>query len=69
MFLMAALASSVAASTETVRPLINPSLLRIFSTQLNTALWVSSQHRRRVREMVEWSGVFSSSVQPRNLRQ
>src|SRR5450432_1735135 len=57
MLFMAALASSVVASMETVRPLINSSSARIFSTQPNTALWVSSAYKRRVREIVEWSGV------------
>jgi hypothetical protein len=51
-----------------VRPLINPSSSRIFSTQRKLALCVSSQYNRRVREIVEWSGVVSSSAYPRNLR-
>jgi hypothetical protein len=61
MLFRAALASKLAASIDTVRPLISPSSARIFSTQPNTALCVSNQYKRRVREIVEWSGVVSSS--------
>jgi hypothetical protein len=64
----AALASSVVASIDTVLPLTNPSSVRTFSTQPKTALCVSSQNKRRVREIVEWSGVVSSSAYPRNFR-
>src|SRR4051812_18459281 len=57
---MAALASSVVASMETVWPLISPSPVRILTTHRNMALCVSTQYSRRVRETVEWSGVASS---------
>lgn len=40
-------------SIETVRSLTNPSSSRIFSTQRKIALCVSSQYKRRVREIVE----------------
>ena len=62
MLFRAAFASSVVASTETVRPLTNPSSLRIFSTHRNTALCVSNENNRRVREIVECSGVASFSA-------
>src|SRR5437764_3846940 len=49
-FFMAALASSVVASMETVWPLISPSPVRILTTHRNMALCVSTQYSRRVRE-------------------
>ena len=68
MLFIAAFASRVVASIETVRPLTNPSSPRIFSTQRKIAVCVSNQYKRRVREIVEWSGVGSSSPYPRNFR-
>ena len=50
MLFIAALASSVVLSIDTVCPLINPSATRNFTTHRNTALCVSSQYSRRVRE-------------------
>jgi len=43
-------------------PADQPLFRQIVSTQRNTALCVSSQYSRRVREIVEWSGVASSSA-------
>src|SRR5664279_5120994 len=49
-------------------PTDQPFFIEDFSTQRKIALCVSSQYKRRVREIVEWSGVASSSAYPRNFR-
>jgi hypothetical protein len=63
----AAFASSVVASTPTVLPLTKPSAKRC-SSQVNSASWVSMSIKRRVREIVEWSGGASGSTNPRKSR-
>ena len=54
----AALANRIVASTATVRPSARPASRSRCSTQANTCSWVSRLIRRRVREIVEWSGGF-----------
>jgi len=56
-----ALASSVVASMPIRCPRSSPRSASRFSTQLNTSLCVSTSISRRVREIVEWSGVSSSN--------
>ena len=68
MLLIAALASCVVASIAIVAPAMNPSPLSIPNTHRNTAVCVSTQYSRLVREIVEWSGVCSSNPKPRNFR-
>ena len=61
----AAFTSSVVASIPIVLPCTKSAVLRI---QVNTARCVSSAIRRRVREIVEWSGDAWSSPMPRKSR-
>src|SRR6516164_1683296 len=63
-----ALASSVVASMPIRCPRSSPRSASRFSTQLNTSLCVSTSISRRVREIVEWPGVSSSSPMPTNRR-
>jgi hypothetical protein len=58
----AALASSVVASMPIVFPFTKPAVPRHCSTQVNTARCVSRAIRRRVREIVEWSGASPSQA-------
>ena len=53
---------------EIVFPLTKRAAPRHCSTQVNTARCVSSATRRRVREIVEWSGGCSSKATPRKSR-
>src|SRR2546430_7642434 len=64
----AAFASSVVASTPIVLPFTKPAVLRHCNTQVKTARCVSRSIKRRVREMVEWSGGASSRPTPRKSR-
>ena len=64
----AAFASSVVASSPIVLPSIKPALPRHCATQVNTAQCVSIEMRRRVREIVEWSGGASCKSRPRKSR-
>jgi hypothetical protein len=68
MLRMAALASSVVASTPTVLPLTRPCSLSTRSTQSKTAWCVASSMRLRITDSVEWSGVARSRAYPRNSR-
>jgi hypothetical protein len=54
---IAALASSVVASIPAVFPFNKPRRATSVSTNVNTAWWVAWSSRRRVREIVTWSGV------------
>jgi len=65
---MAALASSVVESTPMVLPRINPPCASRSSTQVKILWCVSALISRRVREIVTWSGVVSSSPIDRNCR-
>src|SRR2546425_3332583 len=65
---IAALASSVVASIPTVLPFTSPRSCNRPNTQKNTLRCVSKSISRRVREMVEWSGVRSSHPIPKNCR-
>src|SRR5207245_10068807 len=60
--------SSVVASTPIVLPFTKPAVLRHCNTQVKTARCVSRSIKRRVREMVEWSGGASSRPSPRKSR-
>jgi hypothetical protein len=62
------LASSVVASMATRLPTISPRRASTSSAQPKTAACVSRSIRRRVREIVEWSGVCSSSAMPTKRR-
>jgi hypothetical protein len=62
------LASSVVASIAIVGPSIKPSSPSTRTNHRNTALCVSTGNSRRVREIVEWSGVCSVTLKPRNSR-
>jgi hypothetical protein len=64
----AALASSIVASMPIVVPLTNPASASRCKTHVKTARCVSRSIRRRVREIVEWSGVGSCSSSSRKLR-
>jgi hypothetical protein len=58
----AAFASSVVASTPSALPFTRPLFASKLTIQANTSRWVSAAIRRRLCEIVEWSGVgwFSS---------
>jgi hypothetical protein len=64
----AALASSVVASMPTVFPLTKPASASRCSIQAKTASCVSTSIKRRVREIVEWSGGVSGNTNPRKSR-
>src|SRR4051812_40510768 len=64
----AALASSVVASMPIVVPLTSPASANCCRTQVKTARWVSRSISRRVREIVEWSGVGSCRSRSKKLR-
>ena len=68
MLRIAAFASSVVASTPTVFPFTKPASASRSRTQVNTATWVSTSIRRRVRDSVEWSGAASVTSRSRNDR-
>src|SRR5664279_6174245 len=65
---MAAFASSVVASIAIRVPCSSPRSASTPSTHANTERWVSRSINRRVREIVEWSGVYSSSPMPTKRR-
>lgn len=59
---MAAFATKVVASVAIRLPFNNPRSANRASTQSNTSRCVSRSISRRVREMGEWTGVFSCSL-------
>ena len=65
---IAAFSSKVVASRPIRCPFSSPRSANNASTQANTARCVSMSIKRRVREIVEWSGVCSSSPSSRNRR-
>ena len=65
---IAAFASSVVASMATRLPTMSPRRASTSNTHPNTAACVSRSISRRVREIVEWSGVPSSSAMPTKRR-
>jgi len=65
---MAALASKVVASMPIRCPFNSPRSTSNSSTQANTDQCVSRSIKRRVREIVEWSGVLSCSPIRKNRR-
>jgi hypothetical protein len=64
----AALASSVVASMPTVVPWTRPASASRCNIQVKTASCVSRSIKRRVREIVEWSGGAEGNTKPRNSR-
>jgi hypothetical protein len=62
----AAFASSVVASIPTVCPFSRPLSATLRSTQAKISQCAFTSIRRRVREIVEWSGPVSSSSIRRN---
>ena len=64
----AAFASSVVASMATLWPWTNPASATRCKTHVKTARCVSRSIKRRVREIVEWSGGASGKVSPRKSR-
>jgi hypothetical protein len=67
-FAIAALASRVVASMAIICPWIKPSSPSTRTNHRNAALCVSTGNSRRVREIVEWSGVASVTLKPTNSR-